>query len=153
MKRLIAVILIATCILCAYGCSQGPKSYNTEALAAALATELEFGETLEQSTADFACSVYGIDASLCKEIAIYSGSGATADEVAVFNCVDESAAEEVSLAASLRLDYLKDGYSSYGPQEVPKIEAATLFVDGTTVVVCICNNSDKVAGIIESNAE
>ena len=154
MKKILAVLLVLSLAFCLFACTGNKEAtYDAEKVALALATELEFGETLEKSVPEVAYSIYGISSELCEEAVLYCGSGATADEVAVFKCINETAAEEISLAASLRLDYLREGYSSYGPAEVPKIDAATLFVDGKTVIVCICENSEEVESIIKANAD
>ena len=153
MKKILAVILTAVMTLAFFGCTDNKaKNYDADVIADALNNQLQFGEALEKSTAEAAYSVYGIDESLCTKAAYYCGSGATADEIAVFNCVDEAALNEVLTAVEIRADYLREGYSSYGPEEVPKIDSAVITAIENTVILCICENSDTVFGIIDSAA-
>lgn len=150
MKRISAIIIAFAIILCVGGCVNEAANYDANITADKLNSGLTFGETLEKSTADAAYSIYGIDPSLCKDAAIYVGSGATADEIAVFNCVDAESAKTVLEAVNSRIEYLKEGYSSYGPDQVPKIESATVITSAETVILCICENSETVNGILET---
>lgn len=153
MKKTVAAFIAVIIMLAFFGCGKEAKIYDADAVADALNAELEFGETLEKSTADAAYSVYGIDPALCSKAAMYIGSGATADEVAVFNCVDEAAFEVVYDAVEERLHYLHEGYSSYGPEEVPKIESVSIITEGNTIILCICENPDAAQAIADSAAE
>ncbi len=154
MKKIFSFLIAFALIFSFAGCADNKaKFYEANAVADALNANLEFGEELEKSTADIAYSIYGIDSALCTDAAFYSGSGATADEIAVFNCVDENAVNSVADAVEARLDYLHEGYSSYGPQEVPKIESAAVITEGNTVILCICNNAENVKDVADSVAE
>lgn len=151
MKKISILITVFVMLLCFGGCvKEETKNYDADIAADALNSGLIFGETLEKSTADAAYSIYGIDSSLCTNAAIYVGSGATADEVAVFSCVDSDAAKAVLESVNDRIEYLKEGYSSYGPDQVPKIESAAVIASGNTVIMCICDNPDAVNGILDS---
>lgn len=155
MKRVLAFLISAIMIFAFAGCSNNKKDkfYPAEAVADALNENLRFGEALEKSSAEIAYNIYGIDSSLCTNATVYIGSGATADEIAVFNCTDEAAAETVYETAQARLQYLLEGYSSYGPEEVPKIENAALLREGNTVILCISENSDIAQSVADSVAE
>lgn len=151
MKKLTAIIVVFATVLCLSSCINNEAiNYNAGIAADTLNSSLSFGETLEKSTAAAAYTIYGIDSSLCTDAAIYVGSGATADEVAVFNCKDTQSAETVLDAVNLRLEYLKAGYGSYGPDQVPKIENAVVISTAETIIVCICENPEAVNGILES---
>lgn len=154
MKKIFSLLIAFVLLFSFTGCTDNEtKFYEANAVADALNANLEFGEELEKSSADIACSIYGIDSALCTDAAFYSGSGATADEIAVFNCIDENAVNTVAEAVNARLDYLREGYSSYGPQEVPKIESAVVLTKGNTVILCICNNPKNAESVADSAAE
>ncbi len=151
MKKITAIIIAIAMLTAFGGCvKDNIKIFDADVAADALNAGLSFEETLEKSTADAAYSLYGIDPSLCTEAAIYVGSGATADEIAVFNCTDSVATETVMQAVNIRKEYLKEGYSDYGPDQVPKIEAAAIISSGNTVIMCICENTESINDILES---
>lgn len=149
MKKTTAFVVVLAMLFAFGGCvNKEKKSYDADKAADALNAGLSFGETLEKSTADAAYSIYGIDPAICTNAAMYVGSGATADEIAVFNCTDTLAAETVLEAVNSRVEYLKESYSGYGPDQVPKIDSAAIITSGNTVIMCICDNPENVEGIL-----
>ena len=133
------------------GCiKEEKKVLDADTVADELNAGLSFGEALEKSTADAAYSLYGIDPALCTSAAMYVGSGATADEISVFNCTDTVAADTVLKAVNARVDYLREGYSDYGPDQVPKIDSASVITSGNTVIMCICDNPETVESILKN---
>lgn len=152
MKRFTAVIVIAALFtgLCACRGNSDIKNLpDAETVADALNAGLVFGEELEKSSPEVAVSYYGLDPSLCNKIAFYAGSGATADEIAVFDCADAGAVEKVKKAVEARRKYLRDGYADYGPAEVPKIDAAVFAVRGKLAVFCVCENPERVNDVLK----
>ena len=151
MKKAFSIFTAFALLFCISGCVDNTaKNYDANAAADALNAALTFGESLEKSTAEAAYSIYGIDSALCSNAAIYVGSGATADEIAVFNCIDTESAKTVLEAVNSRKAYLEEGYSSYGPDQVPKIKSAVIISSAETVILCICENPDAVGNILET---
>lgn len=153
MKKVIILLFMCLFTLSLFGCvdSQSEdKIYDADMTADALNAQLRFGEQLEKSTADALFSIYGIDPSLCTKAAFYAGSGATADEIAVFNCNDKDAFDSVLTAVNSRIEYLRNGYSSYGPDQVPKIDSASVITNENTIILCICENPDAVNSVLET---
>ena len=130
MKKFTALILAAIIAALLCSCSGGKTLTDAPTLAAALASGLDFDEELEDSGADIAYSFYGVDEAQCKSAALYKGSSASVDEVAVFEC---------------------DGYSNYGPEQVPKIDSGVIKTVGNTVIFCISNSPEKIDSIIDAS--
>lgn len=151
MKKFMALILAAIIAALLCSCSGGKTLPDAPTLAAALASGLDFDEELEDSGADIAYSFYGVDEAQCKSAALYKGSSASVDEVAVFECVDADAANAVAALASERQQYLHDGYSNYGPEQVPKIDSGVIKTVGNTVIFCISNSPEKIDSIIDAS--
>lgn len=153
MKKTSVILLITFFIsITLIGCNNNNnKFFDVNATADTLNEKLSFGETLEKSSAEALYSLFGIDSSLCTDAAYYAGSGATADEIAVISCIDSNAANTVLDAVNSHLKYLEDGYSSYGPDQVPKIQSAAVITSGNTVIMCICDNPDAVKPLLLSN--
>lgn len=153
MRKVLCAVLAVLMLAGLCSCDSGkpaPKEYDPQKTADALVNGLEFGDELGQSDNDYTFEKYGIDASLVSGAARYAGSGATADEVAVFSCVDEAAVETVNEAISERISYLHDGYSDYGPSEVPRIDSAKIITEGLTVIFVICSNPEAVEQILDT---
>ena len=153
MKKSIILVLIAAMIISLVSCSSGGITIDDADKAAfALVTSLEFDEALsetqndEQTLRKFRLT----DSDAVLNVSRYVGSGATADEVAVFECSSADATAEVIEAINDRISYLRDGYSSYGPEEVPKIDKAKVLTYGNFVVFCISNSPEKTEEILKN---
>ncbi len=156
MKKVLAGLLAVSfiCLLssCA-GTSPEIELPDVNTVSAGLVERLEFDDVMEKTEhSDIVVAKYGLDDGVVHEVSRYVGSGATADEVAVFECVDEKSTVAVKEAINDRIKYLHDGYSDYGPEEVPKIDNAVVLTYGTKVVFCICKNSAEVSSVVEELA-
>ena len=75
----------------------------------------------------------------------YAGSGATAEELAVFKCSSEDAATALVSSLETRNQTRIEQYSSYNPAEVPKLESALIMSSGVYVVLCVATDVFGVA--------
>ena len=151
MKKKLSLLIVITVIfaLCSCGKTNSTKKIeDIDGLALKLSQELEFDDEIELSDDEFTLSKYGIDTSKINDVARYAGSGATADEIAVFKCADSDCVEEVQNAVKSRIEYLYDGYSDYDPAEVPKINSSVILINGDVIVFVICKNADKAEEIV-----
>lgn len=151
MKRFTAFILAAAIAVLFCACTNGKTLPEASELAAEIVAGLEFSDELEDSGTETAYSFYGVEPSMCKNASFFRGSSATVDEVAVFDCVDGDAAKEVLLCAEERQQYLVDGYSNYGPEQVPKINTAVIKTIGNTVIFCISDTPEKLDKVIKAS--
>lgn len=155
MKKIIALLIAFTMIFVFAACSGNKedttKNYDAIATADALNAGMTFGAPLDKNdNPESICIIYNIDPSLCTNAAMYSSGAVSADEIAVFNCVDSAAVETVVQALNSRIAYLAEGYSSYGPDQVPKIESAAIKTSGNTVIFCICENPENIDSVLET---
>ncbi len=164
MKKIFSFLLIFSLVFVLFGCGTSSNtatenstsdskenSASVDEIATALLAKVQFNDEIEENENDEkTCDTYGFDSSLVTDIARYVGSGATAEELAIFECVDSSAIETVKTAIDERIRYLHDGYSDYGPDQVPEIDSAVVLTHGNIVVFCICKNPDVVEDILNS---
>ncbi|MBR0112510.1 MAG: DUF4358 domain-containing protein [Clostridia bacterium] len=163
MKKIITLLIILSLSLVLFACAgnentpeetsstAAAQQLSAEEAAAKMAEELPFEGDLELSEFPFnTLEKYDVDTSGISDIAWYVGSGAAADELAVIKCDDDATLQAVKEALASRIDYLKDGYSDYGPDQVPKIEKALVAEYDGTVVYCICSDSDAAQTLADS---
>ncbi len=119
--------------------------------ASLMVSKLSFEGDLELSENPFiTLEKYDVDTAGVSEIAWYVGSGAAADELAVIKCADDSTYTAVKDAIAARIDYLRDGYSDYGPAQVPKIDNACVAgYNNRVLVYCICENSSDAESMAD----
>ncbi len=141
-KRILAVFAVSAMLLS--GC--GSKyDINTGELASKLANEGSFAEQLTEVSEGITEKRYGLDEADVEECAAYAGTKAVVDEVAVFKAVN---VENVTEAVSKHIDAQKETYSSYRPDELPKLESNLVKVMGDYVIVCISEDSAQAEAII-----
>lgn len=147
MKKLIgSVVLLAAAFLLA-ACGNGKKDIDINALAEELLEKVEFVDELSQVDQETAERLYNIKDAVAQSV--YIGSGATAEEIAVFELKDEAAAIDAKDAALQRMKEQKESFETYIPQEVEKLDQAIVKVSGKYLIVCV-SNGNTANKIIES---
>ena len=81
--------------------------------------------------------------------AVYVSSGATAEEIAVFEAKDADAAARVKTAVDQRIADLKEGFENYVPGEMTKLNNPVVEVKGKYVLLCICDKPDEARTVID----
>ena len=138
MRRVLAAALI--CLLLA-GCGKTDKdlTLDMEALCNELLEGGVFEETLypaEESAVplllDFETECEGL---------VYVGTGATAEELAVFETASAGDAQELLERLWERNESRIADYGSYLPDEVPKLENSLILAEGRFVLLCTAQDS------------
>ena len=75
---------------------------------------------------------------------VRAGTGATAEELAVFETADAEAAAALVTKLEARNADRIENYSSYIPSEVPKLEDAVIISGGRYVVLCVAEDASGV---------
>ncbi|WP_312695309.1 DUF4358 domain-containing protein [Caproiciproducens sp.] len=150
MKRAILVVL-ACALLFAAGCAAGaPKSLNTEEVAKKLMSSVQFSDQMSKLESKTALKLYGLDENIVPESQVYESTGATAEEVAVFEAKDETSAAKVKEAAQKRIEDQKAGFTDYQPQEMGKLKSPVLVQNGKYVILCVSNDNSGAQKVIDS---
>jgi len=146
MKKLIVFVLTLVMCLSLFAC--GSKEIDVKALADSLKDGITYTDILFDVSDDMISTMYELPETV-KGVA-YAGSGATAEEVAVFEATDENEAKDVETALKARLDSRADSYASYLPDEVEKIENAVVERCGKYVAMCVSDSPDQASKIISN---
>ncbi|MBQ6265681.1 MAG: DUF4358 domain-containing protein [Clostridia bacterium] len=147
MKRTVAILVIG--ILLLTFCSCADNRQNTEidinSLGEYVAENGAFSEKLEPVSSQTALMSFGLEDSGAEAVE-YATSSAVAEIFAAFKGDD---VDLIRKAVQEKIDYLKESYASYGPQEVPKIESAVLITQGNCVIFCISADNTDAKNLIE----
>lgn len=147
MKKILAAAF-ALLLLC--GCG-GTRQEITPALSDKLLSSGAFeGSDMEQLDGDILRMLYGLEDGLVKECVGYlaSNTSVSADELAIFLCVDGDAAEKVEQACRDRLESQLEVSRAYCPAAVPRLEKGIVKREGAGVVLAV-GEPEKLAGIKE----
>lgn len=169
MKKIIVLLLTVLAILSCAACGSQPANGDdtspadtvvagTQPQNAAewldlLTAELPFEDNM-QAIPDGAPSLYGIfDADgYTGDSVLYVSSAATPEEIAVFEVDPAFSAAQLTELAEARIANQKDMYSSYAPEQVPKLDSAVIRSCGNFVIVCICADNAKAASLLAAYA-
>ena len=143
-----AAACLALCMVFALAaCGSGPSDIDVNALAGQLVEAATFGETMTELDSNIAPGLY--NAPEGTTVCAWAGTGATAEEVAVFDT--GSAENAAALAESLkqRNQTRISDYANYNPAEVPKLENAVILTGGNYVVLIVATDASAAKQIAE----
>jgi hypothetical protein len=93
--------------------------------------------------------LYGFGDGVVRNMKVYESTGATAEEVAVFEAKDEASAQTVKKAAQDRIENQKEGFQDYQPKEMTKLKNPILVQSGKYVVLCVSNDNTAAQKAID----
>ena len=106
---------------------------DISALALSAKNKIKFSSELEDQGS---APLYTYSMDSCASSAAGWCAMAGTEQIAVFK-IAGGRQKEAEEKAKAYIDYLIDGYSSYGPQEVPKLKKAVIKSSGDNLVVCV----------------
>lgn len=122
------------------------------AIAEALKAGVPFTDKLWQIDNSIGSSLYGIDASWVKSATVYAGSGATAEEIAIFEYKDADSSEKIQQKILEHLADKKSSFENYLPSEVVKLSYPCIKATDKFIVLCVSDYNEIAADIIAGYA-
>lgn len=153
MKNLIALVLTGILLLlsaCGAPAGTADVEIDMEALAGKLLESEAFEETLNKADNGIAEILYNIDGA--STALVYVGTGAVADELALFEFSNDADAQSAISLAEARIASQKDSFAAYIPEEVPKLDHAVMEAYGRYLAVCV-SDGDGAGKIISEYFE
>lgn len=138
-KRMLSFLLALALLFGLAGCGATGGSLDIQALAEDLLKNGEFSDELWKIDDSMVQKLYNV--SDYTQALVYVGSGATAEELALFAFPSEDAAAQGLQKAKDRLESQIADYRTYLPQEVPKLQNAVAEQWGKYVIVCVSPGS------------
>ena len=93
---------------------------------------------------EMAATLYQISEQDAIKQKVYVSSGATAEEIAVFEAADADAAQRIEKAVLQRVAGQQASFKDYLPAELPKLNDPFIMVLDKYVVLCISDDNEKV---------
>lgn len=151
-KKIGAMLLAgAMAALLFAGCSSDADvTIDVNALADDLRSSVTFNDDITKiDDAGIAMLYKDLDADLVVNQAVYASSGASTEEIGVFEAADAAGAEQIKTAVEARIQSQIDGYSDYGPDQVPRLNDTVLQTVGKYVIFCASDHNDQAEAAIE----
>ncbi len=139
--------LLAALALSLGGCSSAPEDVDIDKLAAELAEKVSFTDELAQIDDGMIPMVY--DGLTWEDAVLYMGSGATAEEVALFAFTDAKAARMAVQEGKAHIESQKGAFENYVPEEVKRLEGAIVQQGGRYMAVVVTEDTDTADQILK----
>ncbi len=146
MKKITLTFTILILLLTLSACSQKEVSINIKDLSDHLLQQVAFEDELVQINQEKVALLYNIENAANEYV--YVGSGATAEEIAVFEFNNTEDAKNALQAAKNRISQQKSDYATYNPKEIQKLENAIVKNIGRYLIVCVSegDTAKKIIG-------
>lgn len=115
-------------------------------LAEDIMENIKFEDELNKVDNETANKLYDINNAVSQ--VVYMSSGATAEEMAIFEFKDEENCKIALEKANNRIEEQKQSFKDYMPKEMKKIEDAIVVSKNKYLIVCIADNKDDIEKIL-----
>lgn len=149
--RSVFIVAIALIVLAGVsGCQTTGEQVELDVAACAqkLFETIAFEDTLTPVDEKMASILYQTAAADVVTQQLYVSTGATAEEIAVFEAVDVEAAERIKTAVLQRAAEQESSFRDYLPAEVPKLQNSYVHLAGRYVFFCISNHNDEAEAVV-----
>ena len=152
MKKIGCLLLsLLTAGLIFTGCQEKKDvTIDVAALADALKSSVTFQDELAEPNESAIANIYAVDEADVAAKKIYVGSGATAEEIAVFEGKDEAAAGRIKTAVDQRIADQRSAFEDYNPEEQEKLSDPVIVTTGKYVILCVSNDNEAAKKCIDS---
>ena len=142
MKRYFA-LLAAVLLIFAPGCAKRSPVLSLSSAAAAdqVISSVKFKDQMSPVDQAMALQLYGLDCSIVTAGKVYESTGATAEEVAVFETKDAAAMDKVKQAVQKRIEVQREGFQDYQPREMEKLKNPLVVTAGNCVILCVSDDN------------
>lgn len=107
---------------------------------------IEFEDELNKMDNDTVSKLYDINNATSQ--LVYMSSGATAEEIAIFEFKDKEECKIALEKTNKRIEEQKQNFKDYMPKEMKKLENAIIKNKNKYLIVCITNNQEEIEKIL-----
>lgn len=108
---------------------------------------IKFEDELNKMDNDTVAKLYDINDATSQ--LVYMSSGATAEEIAIFEFKDKYECKIALEKANNRIEEQKQNFKDYMPKEMKKLENAIIKNKNKYLIVCVTNNQEKIEEILD----
>lgn len=150
MKRAFTIIAVAVAVFTIIGCGGKKADFDVAALGNDLNTKITYQDSLMEMDLDTAGMFLNLSDVNVTKAAIYEGSGGTAEEIVVLECASDDDAKAAEQVLKTRVAEQIESFTDYVPEELTKLNAAVIKVNGKYAVLSVSDTPDEARKIIDS---
>lgn len=140
MKKFLSTIIILVFAISLTACGGKNTQIDIDALADDLIEKVSFADELTKVDQNTVEKIYNINYAVAQNV--YISSGATAEEIAIFEFKNEEDADKALEAANQRIDEQMQSFKDYIPKEVKKLEDAIVKKHNKYLIICISDGTE-----------
>ena len=149
---MIKKFVLCTLVVAAMGmtaCGSKEVSIDVKALGSDLDTKIQYDDELMEMDIDTLAMFMNLSGLSVVNSSIYESSGATAEEIVVFECSSEDEAKKAQDVFKTRVEEQKESFTDYVPAELPKLDAAVIETAGKYAVLSVSGDAAAAKQIID----
>ena len=148
MKKIWIVILIIVVIgvIVVFTNDNKGITIDINELSKDIIENIEFEDELNKTDNETASKLYDINNFSSQSV--YMSSGATSEEIAIFEFEDKEACKVALEKANKRIEEQKQNFKDYMPKEMKKLENAMIKNKNQYLIVCITNHPEEIKKIL-----
>ena len=153
MKKRISILLLCVVMIFALAaCSSAPKevSLDVNQVAQKLLSDGTFEDQMQPLEKAAALKLYDLQESDVTAECVYVGTGATPEEISVWQASSADTVKTIEAAAKDRIEVQKKSFESYRPEQMPKLDSPVLVTSGNYVIFCISGDNTSAQSIVDS---
>ena len=150
MRLTVLAVLAVAVLLGGCGSHTPARDIDPGQAADAILEQVTFRDSLMEATGDTAKAFYELDDKVSGYAIYVSGSGATAEEVAVLKVDDAADAAHAQQILEARVDALSTMFAGYRPDEMIKLGAPVIETRGNVAYLVLCDEPQQAKDAIES---
>jgi hypothetical protein len=152
MKRIFSILLCLLLLLSFAACGTAKEITDPAALAEALYSAEIYSTDLYPLDASLVDVMFELDKPYTAAYG-YATAWDAADEIAVLVAADEAAAQDLLTNLEAHRVAFSQLYSTYAPNQCPRIDGALLMRVGNVVVWCVSDDTDAAKALVENHSK
>ena len=149
MRKINTWIMVGLVAAVLAGCGNKAADFDVAALGNDLNTNITYADTLGEMDLDMAGMFMNPSDVNVVKAAIYEGSGGTAEEIVVLECATDEDAKKAEEVLKTRVAEQIESFTDYVPEELTKLNAAVIKVNGKYAVLSVSDTPDEAKKIID----
>lgn len=149
MNKKIRAIAFGMILICVAGCGSRTTTIDVSSLSKDLQEQVTWKDQLSEISQEKGLTLYGIDSGDVKTASFVLGTNATAEEIAVIEASSSDAVDTIQSAVDARIEAQKASCESYLPNEMDKLNNATIVVESNYVILCVCDTPSEAKTVMD----
>lgn len=125
------------------------ENLDIEGIFSELSGKITFKDTMQIVDDGYSEMLINIAPALYSDCILYMGSGATAEELLLFQAADEASAKSIVEELNTHIEDQRLAFEDYDPEELKILEHAYITSNGSVIICCVCDEHSAAKELID----